>query len=486
MSLSCQQAASQYGKQQSVTLLQQLSYSLLVIPTYFLLAPLVVVHGIYAKYFGLSLSTIATILLACRLFDAVSDPLIGFYSDRHHARVGSRKPFVMMGALLLVVSSYFLFVPNGSNINAVYFLVCMLAWYFAFTVFEIPHLSWGSELVVDSHGKTNLYGFRAIGGNIGLLLFYLVPFLPFFSSRAFTPETLYWVVLTAAALMLPTLWLCHRLTPNGSQTVTATGQSGHQPSLWSLRWEILNNKPLLVFLTAFISYGISIGMWFSLQFIYIDVYLKLGEHFALVNIIGLCASSALIPFWVKFSQFTGKKQAWCIGLFVYILGLALASQLMPGEVQFSALVWVMILSYTATSAISMLVFSLMADIIDYGRWKFATDRAATYFSLLMFSVKTTAALGSALGLGIAGWYGFDPAATAHAPEQIVGLRVAAFGLPIPLLLITLIFVALIPMNSHRHKIIRRRLDGRAVLARQPVDQISPNSSVLSKDAALSS
>ena len=481
MFFSYQQKDSQCSEQRSVGLLQQLSYSGLVIPTYVLLAPLVVVHGIYAKYFGLSLTTIATVLLACRLFDAISDPLVGYCSDRHHARTNSRKPFVMAGAILLVVSSYFLFVPKENNVSGLYFLVCMLAWYFAFTVFEIPHLSWGSELMADSHGKTTLYGLRALGGNIGLLLFYFVPFLPIFTSRDYTPLTLYWVVLGAAVFMLPALWFCLQLTPNGYQTATAASQS----SLWSLRWEIMNNKPLLIFLAAFISYGIGVGMWFSLQFIFIDVYLNLGEHFALVNIIGLCASSVLIPFWVKLSNIIGKKQAWCISLFVYLLGVTLASQLMPEGAKLSSLLWVMVLNYTATSAISVLVFSLTADIIDYSRWKFATDRAATHFSLLMFSVKTTAALGSALGLGIAGWYGFDPAASIHTSEQIFGLRLAAFGLPIPLLLITLIFVALIPINSHRQKIIRRRLDAIAARTSKSVDhQMTPKLDVPSRGAAV--
>ena len=478
------QVQSQCSKQGPVKLRHQLAYALPSIPVYLLVGPLAIVNGVYAKYFGLSLTSMATILLVCRLFDAISDPVIGYWSDRYRAQTGSRKPFVVIGGLLLVISCYFLFVPSGTSVNAAYFLVCMLAWYFAFTFFEIPHLSWGAELVAESHGKTTLYGLRALGANFGLLLFYLVPFLPFFSSRVYTPETLYWVVLTAAALMLPTLWFCHRLTPNGSQTVTAAGQSTHQPSLWSLRWEIMNNKPLLIFLAAFISYGIAIGMWFSLQFIFIDVYLKLGEHFALVNIIGLCASSALIPFWVKLSYLIGKKQAWCISLFVYILGIAFASQLMPGEANLSSLVSVMILNYTATSAIGVLVISLLADIIDYGRWKFSTDRAATYFSMLMFSVKTTAALGGALGLGIAGWYDFDPAAITHTSEQIFGLRLAAFGLSIPLLLITLVFVALIPMDNHRHRIIRRRLDVRAIRASQPADQIPSKCSVISKDVAL--
>lgn len=479
MVLSYRPTTDRYSNQQSITLLQKLSYSLPIIPVYLLFGPLAVVHGIYAKHFGLSLSAIATILLVCRLFDAVTDPAIGYYSDYYHAQKSSRKPFVIVGALLLIVSSYFLFVPAEGNVSATYFLACLLGWYFAFTFFEIPHLSWGAELMTDSQSKTTLYGFRTLGINIGLLLFYLVPFLPFFSSRAYTPQTLHWVVLVASALMLPSLWFCYRLTPNGRQASTAIGERQHmrQPynSVKSLRWEITNNKPLLIFLAAFFSYGVGVGMWFSLQFIFIDVYLGQGEHFALISLIGLCVSTALISFWVKLAHYCGKKITWSLGVLAYILSITLASLLTPDAANLRSLVWVMIWNYAGISVIGILATSLMADIIDYGSWKFGTNRAATYFSLLMFSIKTTAAIGSAFGLGIAGWYGFDATAMSHSPEQVFGLRLGAFWLPVPILLLTLVFIAKIPINSHRHRIIRRRLDARAARAHQTISPKYPES-----------
>ena len=471
----------------SVSLQQRLAYSLPVVPVYLLVGSLGVVHGIYAKYFGLSLATIATILLACRLFDAISDPLIGYWCDRYRTQTGSCKPFVMVGGVLLPLICYVLFVPSGNSGNEIHFLFFMIAWFFAFTLFEIPHLSLGSELIVDSQEKTGLYGLRTLGINIGLLLFYLVPFLPFFSSHAYNPQTLYWVIVAAAVLMVPALWIFYRTIPSvGPGSLAKPPRRQLHENLWSLRREIFYNKPLLIFLVVFFFYGVGTGMWFSLQFIFIDVYLGLGEYFSLVNIIGLCVSSFLVGFWVKLSNKIGKKQTWSVGLLVYILCIVIACQLKPEDASVVSLMWVMCLNYSGVSAVSVLAAALIADIIDYGHWKFGVDRAATYFSLLMLSVKTTAALGGALGLGVAGWYGFDPAAINHTSEQVFGLRLAAFWLPIPVLLITLMLIALIPMNGHRHRIIRRRLDAQAVQSSQPNEQTSLKYNVLSKDATLAS
>ena len=433
------------------------------LPVYILIAPLMLVHGIYAKYFGLSLVAIATVQLASRLFDAVTDPMVGYWCDRYHAKSGSRKPFVIAGALLLLLSSYFLFVPSVSAVTATYFLVWMLVFYFAFTLFEISHLSWGAQLVVESSSKTGLYGLRSMAANMGLLLFYAVPFMPFFPSRAFTPQTLYWVIILAAILILPSLWFCYLKTPN-SYLPTDREKSGarvknsDQPysGFWSLRRNIISNKPLLIFLAAFFCFGIGVGMWASMQFIVIDVYLGMGEHLASANVIGLCAGVALIGFWVKLANQIGKKLTWIVGVLLYIVSIFLAGLLKPDSVTLSSLVWVMVLNYVGIVGINIVVPSLLTDIIDYSTWRFGTDKAATYFSLQMFIIKTTAALGSALAFGIAGYYGFDVNATSHSSGQVFALQLTAFWLPIPILLLTMIFIALVPMDSRRHRIVRRR------------------------------
>ena len=467
MDLFAPKIVSRDMPESSATSFQKIFYALPTIPAYFLVGPLAVVHGIYAKHFGLSLATIAMVLLVARLFDAVSDPVIGYCSDRYHAKNGTRKPFVVIGGLLLVISSYFLFSPVPSAVSSVYFLLCFLAWYFAFSLFEIPQLSWGAELVVDSQARTKLYGFRNLGANIGLLLFYLVPLLPFFSSNDFTPKILHWVVLSAATLMIPSLWLCFRLTPNGRQIIKQPYNKNYQAytRLTEMIHEVANNIPLLLFLASFFLFGIGAGMHFSLQFIVIDVYLDLGKHFSLVNMIGLGVGSLLIVVCVKWAHCLNKKLAWMIGVLIYILGIITFSVLKPGETSLSSLAGACVLIYSGASVIGLVIPALLADIIDYSIWKFSADRAATYFSLQTFSIKTTAALGSALGLGVAGWYGFDAAATVHTPRQANGLQLAAFWLPITILLLSLISIAIVPMSNRRHKIIRRRLDARLLRVR---------------------
>jgi len=111
--------------------------------------------GIYAKHFGLGLSVIATAMFVGRLFDAVTDPLIGYASDAYHARTGTRKPFVVIGGLFFVLCTYFLCVPP-ENVSAAYFTGWLFVFYLAFTMFEIPHMTWGGELTSNATEKNKV------------------------------------------------------------------------------------------------------------------------------------------------------------------------------------------------------------------------------------------------------------------------------------------------------------------------------------------
>ena len=185
---------------------QAMAYAAPMISVAFLLGPFVIVQGIYAKYFGLSLTVIGAVVLIARLFDAVTDPLIGYFSDRYQRRTGSRKLFIISGCLLFIVSSYFLYTPS-EGVSAVYFLLWFLAFFLSWTVFEIPHLAWGAELTPHSQARNTLYSFRLAGTLVGQFLFYCVPLFPFFDSNEFTPQTLKWSVFSAGLLMLPLLFL---------------------------------------------------------------------------------------------------------------------------------------------------------------------------------------------------------------------------------------------------------------------------------------
>ena len=193
---------------------QNLAYAAPAIGMVYVGISLSVVQGVYVKYFGVPLTTIATVLLLSRIFDAVTDPLVGYLSDRYCARTGSRKGFMVVGGLGMVVASYFLMVPVDpdvvtatTQVSGLYFLLSLLAFYLCLTLFQIPHLSWGSALARTADEKSSLFTLRAIAEYLGMFLFFSVPLLPWLESTAITPQSLQWTMFGSAILIVPMLFV---------------------------------------------------------------------------------------------------------------------------------------------------------------------------------------------------------------------------------------------------------------------------------------
>ena len=224
---------------------------------------------------------------------------------------------------------------------------------------------------------------------------------------------------------------------------------------------LLSNKPFFLFLVMFSFVGAGLGMWFSLVFIFVDGYLGLGHQFAWMYIVSLCISTLTLGVWSALAARWGKKITWGIAVSLISLGIASAGSLVPGESSFIFLLMIYTLVILGFAAYSILVPSMLADIIDYGTWKSGVEMGGTYFSVFTLMGKATMAIGGALGLFVAGGYGFDPAASTHTADAIFGLRLATAWLPASIVLLALIFVALTPINARRHAIIRRHLDARS-------------------------
>ena len=460
-----------------------LVYSAPHITTVWLITPLAIIQGIYAKYYGISLTTIALIVLCARLFDAITDPLIGYYSDRYYRRTGSRKPFMLVGGLLIVVCSYFLYVPAGiypqtasDNLSVWYFAFWFMAVYLAWTLFEIPHMAWANDLAPNSEDKTYIYSCRAFAGYLGMLSFYCIPLLPVFETSNITPETLKVSVISAGVLLTVFLLYSLYMTPTNpniscmvdyQKTSTLKNQKSclNRPSslhrnVLVYYQSIIGNKPLILFLLAYFFTFIASGMWFGLIFVYVDAYLGLGAQFSQMFMLAYLVGIICTPLWYKLASYFGKKNTWAIASLLVTFSFFYTSTLTPGHTSFLGLVTLKVVQTLGTACSSILAPAMLAEIADYGTWKFKVEHTATYFSIYTFIAKASGALAMSIGLGIAGWYGFDPSVVNHTNESIWGLTLAISWIPLLFMLFALIFILMSPINSRRHALIRLRLNAR--------------------------
>jgi len=164
-----------------------------------------IIPALYAKHTTLSLASIGTILLLGRLFDAVTDPLVGFYSDRTKSRLGKRKPWLIAGTPLAMVAVIFLFSPPATA-GSGYFLLWSVLLFTSWTLIDIPYAAWGVELSHDYYERSRITTWRNISGYIGSILFMASPLLlmPWTGNTEIGPEVMR-IAAWAVALSLPVL-----------------------------------------------------------------------------------------------------------------------------------------------------------------------------------------------------------------------------------------------------------------------------------------
>ena len=435
--------------------------------TTLLMTPMAVVQGIYAKYYGIALTSIALVLLFSRLLDAITDPLIGYFSDRSRARTGSRKPYILFGALASVVSGYFLYVPP-KEVGIVYFSTWMCLFYLAFTVYYIPFLAWSRELTQNSTERAWIFSLMSASQQLSGVIFYLVPFLPIFASAEVTPQTLKVIALVGALLILVTTFWALRHVPNGS--VGPSEENNPEVSLKNFLAEFVQmlrcNQPFRIFLIAFGLIELGMGMYMGLDFIYIDVYLGLGEEYVKMSLAALLFILVIIPLCYKLIALWGNRNTWMLASASFLIGLLYVGTLAPGEAGLTQLLVLRFFYMIGFGFVNIVVLSVVSDVVDYGELVERSNKSGMYFSIYAFFIKAVLALGVALSLAIAGWFGFDATLSEQSDAAVLGLRLGIAWVPAVLVIAGTIFVWLTPLNEHRNKIIRRRLDRRAASYKQ--------------------
>ena len=437
---------------------QIMAYTAPMIGVVFLAGPMGVIQGVYAKYFGVPLTSIAAIYLLSRLFDVITDPLIGYLSDRYRVKKGTRKPFVLVGGVALIPCSYFLFVPPD-NVSLTYFSFWLFSHVLAYTVYSLPNLAWANELTNEPDARVALFSVLAIVGQIGGLLFFMVPFLPFFETTSITPEVLKVSVIAGSCLVLPGLYYSVMYAPDGQwEEVEKVDSIGMIQSVSFFLKAIANNSPFHIFLAAHSLSGLAQGMFFGLFFIYVDVFLGMGKEFVKISIIGIFFSFLTIPVIYRLTTKFGKRNVWFFSMVAMLFGLFCAGLLTPETAGFFDVLALLLLLGLCGSCFVIVAPSILADIIDYGQVYDRAERRGSYLAFYTLLVKAQAAIGMALSMVIAESLGFDAAAATSTPAGYFAIKVAISWVPGTILLLSLPFIWRTPLNENRNAIVRRRLD----------------------------
>ena len=424
----------------------------------FISAPFIgVVPGLYAKYMGLSLAAISAIVLVSRIFDAVTDPVIGLLSDRYKRRWKTRKPWLVLGFLVTALAGWFVATPPEAS-GIVYFAAWSLVFYLGWTMIEVPHNAWSAEITENYNRRTTVFFAKTMFAAVGTLAFALVPLLPIFESTEFTFETMRVTAFIFLGLGLVCILSAVALAPSGT-----TAPPGKPAMRLGPKYLIsmFANGPFTRFIIAFLISGLAAGMNGTLQFLFLDAYLGLGEHVAVALGSGVFLGIFGIIAWYLIMLRMQKHRAWAISLALGSGWILAPAVLVPGE---QALVPYMVMFAGMVLSIGaglIAPYTLLGDIVDHDRWKTGEDRAGIYFAVFLFAVKLNTALGGALAFLLLDLTGFDATAEGQTLLAGFGIRLAFAIVPGVLFLIACAIMWTYPLTRDRHAEILAELKARA-------------------------
>ncbi|MDA1342083.1 MAG: MFS transporter [Proteobacteria bacterium] len=157
-------------------LFQKLSYASLVFPGAAAGMPIFIfILPYYAGDLGLGLSLVGVLFFLGRITDIFTDPVMGVLIDKYPSKWGKHKHWILISAPILMLATYFIFIPTTANPSAFYFFASLLLLYTGFTLCTITQLSWSSFLAPNYDERTKLLTLREL---IALLSMFCVITIP--------------------------------------------------------------------------------------------------------------------------------------------------------------------------------------------------------------------------------------------------------------------------------------------------------------------
>ncbi|MBQ0103620.1 MAG: MFS transporter [Prevotellaceae bacterium] len=363
----------------------------------------------FTNVFGLSFADAAALMLVARLFDVVTDPMMGSIADRTSSRWGTYRPWIIFGAIpfgLIFALLFFTpdFGPVGKRVYAYVLYLLMMAVY---TMVNVPYGSLLGVMTEDSSEKNEFSSYRMVGayamGFVTLLSF------PYLQKVVGGSDAHQYAVLGAcfgglAALM--TL-ACGLLTKERLKPVRAEHFSMRQFA------DLFSNRPWVFLTLIAICTNFFNGFRYAVAGYMIDYCLD-GEitvgsliiNYTVLMAFGEVTCMIFGGISPAFTKRIGSKRMAFVWSSVICLVTSVAAFFIPMS---PSCIWLLVASVVITSIgvgfYSPLLWSMYADVADYATEKNGTSATGLIFSSGTMAQKLGGAISGsliALLLGLAG------------------------------------------------------------------------------------
>lgn len=393
------------------------------------------------------------ILFITRMWDAVSDPMVGYLSDRTRSRWGRRRPWVFACAIPVSLTTFLIWNPPqslGERELLIWMFVAVTLWETAMTTFSLPYMGLGSEVTLDHNDRTRISGFRYLAGGLGNVSVIGCVYL---LTHSDSPRDLtVWLIpvgcVLSVALMWTGMWFVKERPDHSERRAT---------KFWRSLRGVMGSPHLLLLLLIYFFDVAGIATLGLLGGFLAHYVLGDATLFWQLLLAYQLAAYASTPFVVWLSGRLGKRPAWILSLFMQGAGFAATLLAGPGDGWFAIACLVVVgLGSSASFVVGM---SMLGDVTDYDEYRGGERREATHYAAINISRKLSFASLSWFAGIMMTTTGYEAnalqsdAATAGIRWLFAGMPAVAFALAIGVLL-------LYRLDKGRHAQIRAVLDER--------------------------
>jgi len=427
---------------------------------------LVLVEGLPVLYATL-------IILVGKIWDAVTDPLMGRLSDRTRSKFGRRRIYFLVGSVPVFLSFVMLFYSfNISNQTAliIYHTFAYMFFGTAFTLVMVPYNAILSDMTSDYNERTEYTTIRMIMSGAASLICAVVPSIIIKSvgGNVNGPEQKmgYLVMALVVAVLFGACWIFAFMGTRERENLP-------EPEKITLRdWaSVFKNKPYRNFLGIFLSFQIAVDLVLALFIFYVDIVVLKYQSYELLIGTLLVTQVLFMALNGAIAKKKGKVFPLYIGIPVWIAA-ALCFIFINSATHIAALMVLAVLIALGASAGNLTTWSMLTDTYDLDEIMTARRREGVYSGLTTFLRK--AASGFAifiLGLGLSA-LGFDqneynllrgnaanfnPADYAQT-TVVSGIKWLFIAIPVVLLAITLVFAILNKINNKRFDAVQKGIE----------------------------
>ena len=412
-----------------------------------------------------------------RLFDAITDPVMGFITDNTTSRWGKRRPYVFIGAIiagLSYVMMWQLSEDNSQLYNFFYFLGWSLIFFLGMTIFSIPYVAMGYEMSNDFHERTRLMATAQWIGQWAWVIcpwFWIILYDPdwFESATEGARYLSIWVGLGCMCLALVPAFFCtYNNTSSGApvqkidrKNIKETFDVFVKGIITTFQCKPFRKICLATFLVFNAFNTIAAFSWFIIVY-----YMNGGDAelagkwptlFGSVSALFTCF--LVIPTITWLSQKFGKKQTFLLSQSISIIGYILFWWFFSPENP--ALMFIPLPFYVfGIGGLFTIMMSMTADVCDLDELETGKRREGTFGAIYWWMVKFGLAFAGLLSGAILSVVGFDQTVAVQTEEALTGLRMAYIIVPVCGTLLAIYIMRSYDLDEDKAHSIREQLEAR--------------------------